>query len=159
MSEATSGHSSRAKDPSIVREAQKPIEFISRIFYTIALAIVVLALVLGVRGCRAGKKAAQQEAAKIARTHVPAPATPIAETLVLERECNTPCLATIAWPFKVIWGDSPLQIKYPGGQTVDRHGKDGDFQAPSFRSGEVKFTSLDPNNLHFRVQIYRVIVR
>ena len=86
----------------------------------------------------------------------PAP-TPTREALVLEHECFTPCKANIQWRFKIIWGDNPLRITYPGGQIVDRHGQDEDFQAPSnMRSGDVQFASLDPEHQHFRVQVYRV---
>jgi hypothetical protein len=80
------------------------------------------------------------------------------EALVLECECWTPCSTKVEWPFKVIWGDNPLKITYPGGVAVERRGQDQDFQAPNFWSGEVKFASLDPDHLHFRVQVYRVTV-
>jgi hypothetical protein len=89
-----------------------------------------------------------------------APQQHAVEALVLEHECYTPCSANIAWRFKIIWGDNPLRITYPGGQVVDRRGKDEDFQAPSnMQSGETKFESLEPNNPHFRVRVYRVTYR
>lgn len=97
---------------------------------------------------------------KPATAHPPAPATQPVESLVLEHECLTPCSANISYRFEVIWGDSPLRITYPGGQIVDRRGKDEDFQAPSnIRSGETKFVSLDPLRPNFRVRVYRVTRR
>jgi hypothetical protein len=89
----------------------------------------------------------------------PPPPQSTTEALVLEHECETPCSAIIAWRFKIVWGDNPLRITYPGGQVVDRRGQDRDFQAPSsMMSGETKFESLDPDHPHFRVQVYRVVI-
>ena len=131
---------------------------------TLVTVVVLLLVVASVKSCndwRAEKKVERAEKkAADAAAHPPAPsATRPIEALVLEHECLTPCSTNINYKFKVIWGDSPLRIVYPGGITVDRHGKDEDFQAPSFNSGEVKFASLDPLRPNFRVQVYKVTRR
>lgn len=68
----SSGHTSRAKDPAIVREAQKPIEFISGILGTAAIGLVVLFLIFWGRGCaneRKDKKAEARSTATYATTY------------------------------------------------------------------------------------------
>jgi hypothetical protein len=154
----SSGHISRAKDPKIVEESQSIRRPIGNAFWVLALIVFALMWVGWASSKRAEKKAADERAA----ANPPAQTTPqqAVEALVLEHECYTPCSANINWKFKIIWGDNPLRIIYPGGQVVDRRGKDEDFQAPSnMQAGETKFESLDPNNLHFRVLVYRVTYR
>ncbi|MCX6752488.1 MAG: hypothetical protein NTZ87_03245 [Candidatus Nomurabacteria bacterium] len=81
-----------------------------------------------------------------------------AEALELMYEGKTPCSTIIDYRFKIIWGDHPLRIIYPGDQIVDREGQGEDFHAPSsMRSGETKFVSLDPLLPRFRVQVYKVV--
>jgi len=146
MSETTSGHTSRAKDPNIVREAQKPIEFIGRVFYTIALAIVVLALVLGVRGCRAQKTEAAEAAAKNARTHQYAPATPIAE-------CSTPCTVPVQWAEPIKTGGRPVLVKFHGKtEWIRISGREADrLTLDQFSPGEADFASPDGTPVHVKI--------
>lgn len=98
-------------------------------------------------------------AEKPATTAAKQPDTPAEEeAFVLERECWTPCSVHIEWPSKVIWGNDPLKITYPGGIEVERRGQDQDYKAPSqVQSGEVKFASLDLGHPHFRVQVYQIV--
>jgi hypothetical protein len=85
---SSSGHTSRAKDPAIVREAQKPIEFISGILGTAAIGLVVLFLIFWGRGCANDRKAKKAEARQAA-TIVATTYTPTTQVVKVGKEPTT----------------------------------------------------------------------
>ena len=154
---STSGHTSRAKDPAIVHESQKVIGVIQTTAWLIALALVVWGIISWVSSARAKAKAVELERA---RTDPPAAtSTEVVEALVLRYQGITPCSTMINYRAKVRWGERrPMRIKFSGVDTPVDFPGEGAFKAPAgVTFGTNFFTSLDPTNLHFKVQVYEKI--
>lgn len=152
MNNSTSGHFSRAKDPAIVQEAQKPIEWISRALNSIAIILVLLGLVFWLRGCQS----------KILETPAAAERPNLNQdgtnALILMSECYTPCSADIQWKARIHTMGEPIEIKFPGIQEWFDHPAEGDAQAPrGVETGETFFRSANPSKEHIRVQVYKRI--
>lgn len=73
MTTSSAEHTSRAKDPAIVQEAQKPIGRIKGLFSWLAVGLVVFATFSGIRSCWEEAKTKAEAEAKATAT---APATP-----------------------------------------------------------------------------------
>jgi len=58
-------HTTRAKEPRIVQEGQKPINVIRGVFLFLALGMIAVMIIFYFRGCDQRKVAKQQEAAEI----------------------------------------------------------------------------------------------
>ena len=153
----TSGHTSRAKDPAIIRESQKVIGLIGIIFGLIALVLVVWNIVSWVSE---KKQEAKKAAARAATNSAPPATVATVEALVLMYEGYTPCSTKIDYRARICWGERrPLQIKFPGIDKPIEFPGEGAFKAPSnvTSEAETEFVSADTNNLHFKVQVYKKI--
>lgn len=163
--DASSGkeHVSRAKDPAIVAESQKPIQWISNILRWVGMAILLILAIAWLKSCGEDNKpqtTTQAPAEAAARAATSVASLPPVEALVLAGECLMPCTLNIAWKFKVRVDDRiPFRIIYKGAGPVDYPAGDKDFKAPAqMRSGETGFESLDSSHPNARVRVYRKIL-
>ncbi len=79
------------------------------------------------------------------------------EELVLRSECYTPCSARVEFPYRIKYEGSILNVKHPGIPQVITYTKieKGDKSPPpGLLKGETFFTSGDPNDPNFRVQVF-----
>lgn len=81
---------------------------------------------------------------------------PTEPTLVLRRECITPCSADIQWPVQ-IWGDGPeFLVRFKGIQNPVRYGR-GKHSAPEgVNVGETFFEAADPAQ-PVVIRVYQVV--
>ena len=118
---------------------------------------ILLIIVLLVGFC--GRTEPQPTPIRPTQQVAPAPIEMV-EALVPEDECLTPCSVTITYRARIRWGERrPLRIKFPGvDQPVEFPGE-GAFKAPTEADvGEYEFVSADPENLHFRVEVFRKVL-
>lgn len=150
-------HVSRAKDPAIVEESQKPISWQCRVPRLIAVALCVIFVVVLVRD-HIKKAEAKAEAAKVvaAQKATNTPTASSVEALVLAFEGVTPCSTQIAYRAQ-IWGDGPdFWVQFPGVKDPVLYGR-GKFTAPSgVETGETFFKAVDPAK-PVVIQVYKKV--
>lgn len=84
------------------------------------------------------------------------------ELLLLRFECYTPCSAPVTFPARFKYEGSILNVQYPGVTNPVSYYRNvpGTKSAPTgVLKGETFFTSGDPNNPNFRVQVFERIRR
>ena len=145
-------HKSRAKDPAIVHEAQKPIRFLEKIIWCIVLVVAVIGLVVCIQHYHGKRLLVKNSVVPTPRSFAPQGM----EGLELQKVCLTPCPAYIGWDYRVWTGDHPVQVRT----------KDYRWEIPAvgvgnppknFKPGEAEIVSLEENNPHVNVWVYKKI--
>ncbi len=141
----TSGHTSRAQDPSIVQESQKSIRLIGTIFGFVALVLVIWNIYSWVSTTTPPplqSATTQQQYTK---------------AIILRFDGFTPCDPPIDFGFELDTQGDPISLKFPGIEKPVEYSGKGTINAPEQRtSGSVHIASLDPAK-QARVRIWEVI--
>lgn len=103
----TPEHSTRAKDPVIVKEAQKPIGFIKKVFVFLALTLLVVMAVVGIKGCSAKTAAEEPTPTTPSLTAAQVAAAIAAAQKPQDPQCTMPCTLTY-------YGSGKHQVMWPG---------------------------------------------
>lgn len=167
---STTEHKSRAKDPAIVQEAQKPIKFIEKMIWWVVVVVAILGLVVWVREYREERELAKDPAncknddsgwvkipagfykevnsGECVEGTPPAPeqsaTQQMVEALVLQKECLTPCSSFVGWNYKVRTDGDPIRV-IGKDYTWDIPGKGAANPPKNFQPGETRIVSLGKN--------------
>jgi hypothetical protein len=109
---------------------------------------IILAVVVGVKGCNEEKTVAAAEKAQADSGHQYVP--------VLVAECLTPCKMSVGWDTQIKTGGRPVLVRFFEKQKpLLLSGREDDrITLDQFNPGQAQFTS--PNGTIIRIQLFQV---
>lgn len=120
------------------------------------MAIVLLFLVLGIRGC-VQDKAKGEEKSRVGKISPPSATVKTVEVLEKRFDGPTPCSPSIDYKFELDTQGDPIILKFPGIREPIEYSGKGTIKIPERRtSGPVQITSKDPRK-EARVRIWEVV--
>ena len=126
----------------------------------VALAVVILLLVVlfVARSCSGDKKPPENNTNTAAISRTSSTSSNTTEKLELVQECITPCEVFINFPAKIRRNGVPVRIFFPGGDSVDFNGGVNAKTPNGVTSGTRRIVSLDPEQQHVPIKIFKLTI-